>query len=69
MEIAVGLNQFSVKRPAPGVAELWNFQVRAIACAADGSRTPYYLAPQPDGRLLPERYGLLKIPSLDAPRP
>jgi len=69
MEIAVGLNQFSVKRPAPGAAELWNFQVRATACAAGGTRTPYYLAPQPDGRFLPERYGLFKIPSLNAPVP
>lgn len=69
MEIAVGLHQFSVKRPAPGAAELWNFQVRATACAADGSQTHYYLAPQPDEQLLPERYGLLKLPSVDVPRP
>ncbi len=69
MEIAVGLNQFSVKRPAPGAAELWNFQVRATAFATDGSQTHYYLAPQPDPRLLPERYALLKIPSPDTPRP
>lgn len=69
MEIAVGLNQFSARRPAPGAAELWNFQVRATSQDANGSQTHYYLAPQPDTRLLPERYALLKIPSTDTPRP
>jgi len=69
MEIAVGLNQFSAKRPAPGAAELWNFQVRATVQGPSGSQRHYYLAPQPDTRLLPERYALLKIPSTDTPRP
>jgi len=69
MEIAIALNQLSAKRPAPGAAELWNFQVRATSRDASGARTHYYLAPQPDSRLLPERYALLKIPFIDTPRP
>jgi hypothetical protein len=65
MEIAIELSQVSARRPAPGAADLWNFQVRATAQDAAGRRTHYYLAPQADGELLPERYALLKIPAID----
>ena len=50
-------------RPPAGEQEKWNFQVRATAIGPDDKRTDYYLAPQPDGRLLPERYALLKLPT------
>jgi hypothetical protein len=66
MEIAIALNQLSARRPAPGAAELWNFQVRATAEGSAGRRTHYYLAPQADAELLPERYALLKIPAIEA---
>jgi len=39
---------------------LWNFQVRATANDF-GQITRLYFHPQPDARLLPERYGLLKV--------
>jgi len=66
MEIAIALSQVSARRPAPGAADLWNFQVRATAEDSAGGRTHYYLAPQPDADLLPERYALLKIPTIEA---
>jgi hypothetical protein len=66
MEIAIALSQLSVRRPAPGAADLWNFQVRATAQDANGRPAHYYLAPQPDDELLPERYALLKIPAIEA---
>jgi len=65
MEIAIALSQLSARRPAPGAADLWNFQVRATAKDAKGRQTPYYLAPQADTELLPERYALLKIPAIE----
>jgi predicted ArsR family transcriptional regulator len=68
MEIAIELSQLSARRPAPGAAEMWNFQVRATAQDAKGRPTHYYLAPQPDGELLPERYALLKIPAIEMGR-
>jgi len=65
MEIAIPLSQFSARRPAPGAADLWNFQVRATAQDPLGRPTRYYLAPQADAELLPERYALLKIPAIE----
>ena len=64
-EIAMPLKQFAT-RPPP--ADLWYFQLRATAREKAGDR-PYYFQPQPDGRLLPERYGLLKIPRAEGPLP
>ncbi len=58
-EIAMGLNQFST-RPPP--ADVWYFQLRATLRDPAGDRA-YYFQRQGDGRLLPERYGLLKIPA------
>jgi photosystem II stability/assembly factor-like uncharacterized protein len=58
-ELALGLNQFAT-RPPP--VDLWYFQLRAAARDAAGERA-YYFQRQGDGRLLPERYGLLKIPA------
>ena len=39
---------------------LWNFQIRATANDF-GQRSYLYYQPQPDPRLLPERFGLLKV--------
>lgn len=61
-EVAVPLAQFTL---APPVEDVWNFQARAVAHDL-ARRTSYYFQPQSDARLLPERYGLLKLPA-DAP--
>lgn len=63
-EIAVPLRALSAKRQK--AAELWNLQVRATAHDRT-TRTIYYYQDQPDRRLLPERYGLLKVPFVASP--
>ena len=45
----------------PPVTDIWYFQLRATAEDLI-TRTTYYFQPQGDGRLLPERYGLLRVP-------
>ena len=69
MEIAVALRQLSARKPAPGAADLWNFQVRVTGEDPAGRRKRYYLAPQSDAELRPERYALLKIPAIEPARP
>jgi len=52
----------------PLVTEAWNFQVRAVREDLAGPAW-YYLQPQPDARLLPERYGVLQMPASGEPSP
>jgi len=58
-ELGVSARLFA-PRPAP--AELWHVQCIATARDAAGERG-YFFQPQTDRRLLPERYGLLKVPA------
>lgn len=62
VEIGLPLHYFQ----DPAGQGLWGVQVRATANDETETAT-YYLQPQPDPRLLPERYGLLLIPGLPAP--
>ncbi len=57
-EFALPLLDVGTDRGSGGV---WRFQVRATANEYGRISTLYY-QPQPDRRLLPERYGLLQIP-------
>jgi len=61
LEIAMPLRGLSL---LPPTADVWNFQVRAAAHDMPGT-TRYYFQPQADPRLLPERYGLLRVPGAD----
>ncbi len=57
-EIAVPLSLFG----EPTAGRICNFQLRAES-AGSGGRRVLYFSPQPDRRLLPERYGLVRIPA------
>jgi photosystem II stability/assembly factor-like uncharacterized protein len=62
--VEIGLPLQYVQNPAgQGV---WGVQVCATASDAEASKT-FYLRPQPDPQLLPERYGLLLIPAPSTP--
>jgi hypothetical protein len=65
-ELAVPLKLFSI-RPPP--AELWDFQVLATLREMTDDEVRHYYQPQDDPQLLPERYGLLKIPAAALPGP
>lgn len=65
-ELAVPLHLFATRPPD---ADLWSFQVRATAREMTDEETPYYFQAQDDPRLLPERYGLLKLPAAATPAP
>ncbi len=57
-ELALPIHQFGVNPQARG---MWNFQIRATAEDADGVQH-FYLQPQDDPELQPERFGLLEYP-------
>jgi len=57
-EIAVPL---AAVTPRPDEAALWGLQLRAVARGGE-TDVPLYYQPQPGGRLLPERFGLLAVP-------
>lgn len=57
-ELALPIHQAGVNPPERG---LWNVQIRATAEDADGVQH-FYLQPQDDPELLPERFGLLDYP-------
>ncbi len=49
----------------PARGGLWNFQVLATLDRPDGSRVRLTWQPQPDGRLLPHRYGMVRLVGLE----
>ncbi|MBN1554512.1 MAG: hypothetical protein JXA11_07185 [Phycisphaerae bacterium] len=57
-ELALPIQQVGVDSAAAG---LWNLQIRAAAEDPDGVEH-FYLQPQSDPELLPERFGLLEYP-------
>ena len=64
-EVAASRRLFAA-RPTP--AEMWYFQCVATARDGGGERA-YFFQPQADRRLLPERYGLLKVPAAEGALP
>jgi len=65
LEIAVPLPILTTR---PDVAATWYFQARATAQDMASTST-WWFAPQSDGRLLPERYGLLTVPNATPAKP
>jgi hypothetical protein len=60
IELAVPRKVLGLTGPRGGVVRM---QVALSVTGADGAESIYYLAPQPDPRLLPHRYALLAVPA------
>jgi photosystem II stability/assembly factor-like uncharacterized protein len=64
LELAVALEELGADAPR---AAAWSFQVRATALEHGRPAATHFFQPQPDRRLLPERFGILRLPAAPPP--